>query len=236
MRVARSILLVALAVVPVALAAAVIPPGGQLKTPEDWKWRLDEPAAMSPGKMEAGQWWFVAMPPGWHVTMGPGGVVYHPAYRASGRFVIESELFLFPDSSDEGVGPFVGGQSLGDQESPTYTSLLLRKDGSASVVRRTRGAVTPVADWAAVDGVGPHAGKDAEKHAFRIEADTAVVTFLVDGSKVATIPRSDVAPDGHFGLRIGRAVNIHVVRLDFIQQLAPPKNEVPGTVKSAKSP
>ena len=119
MRVARSILLVALAVVPVAVAAAVIPPGGQLKTPEDWKWRLDEPAAMSPGgKMEAGQWWFVAMPPGWHVTMGPGGLVYHPAYRASGRFVVESELFLFPDSSDEGVGLFVGGQSLGDQESP----------------------------------------------------------------------------------------------------------------------
>ena len=163
-------------------------------------------------------------------------MVYHPAYRASGRFVIESELFLFPDSSDEGVGPFVGGQSLGNRESPTYTSLLLRKDGSASVVRRTGGAVTPVADWAVVDGVRPLAGKDAEKHAFRIEADTAMVTFLVDGSKVAAIPRSDVATDGHFGLRIGRAVNIHVVRLDFIQRLAPPKTEVPGPVKSVKSP
>ena len=92
------------------------------------------------------------------------------------------------------------------------------------------------ARWAAVEGVAPHGGKDAEKHAFRIEADTAMVTFLVDGSTVAAIPRSDVAPDGHFGLRIGRAVNIHVVRLDFTQQLAPPKNQVPGTVKSVKSP
>jgi hypothetical protein len=237
MRVARSVLLVALAVVPVAVAGAVIPAGGQLKTPEDWKWRLDGPATMSPGgKMDAGQWWFVAMPPGWHVTMGPGGLVYHPAYRASGRFVIESELFLFPDSSDEGVGPFVGGQSLGDQESPTYTSLLLRKDGSASVMRRTGGALTPIADWAAVAGVSPHGGKDAEKHAFRIEADTATVTFLVDGTKVAAIPRDDVAADGHFGLRIGRAVNIHVVRLDFTQRLAPAKNEMPGTVKTVKSP
>ncbi len=98
----------------------------------------------------------------------------------------------------KGSASFVGGQSLGDQESPTYTSLLLRKDGSASVVRRTGGAVTPIADWAAVDGVRPHGGKDPEKHAFRIEADTATVTFLVDGTKVAAIPRTDVAADGTF--------------------------------------
>ena len=237
MRRVRDLLVVQMVAMPLAVLAAVVPPGGQLKTPEDWKWRLDEPAAMSPGgKTESGQWWFVAMPPGWHVTMGPGGLVYHPGYRATGRFIVESELFLFPDSSDEGVGVFVGGQSLGEEESPTYTALLLRKDGSATVVRRSGGAATPIAGWAAVEGIAPHAGKDAEKHAFRIEADAAAVTLLVDGKKVATTPRADAPADGHFGLRIGRGVNIHVVRLDFTQQLAPPKTQVPGTVKSVKSP
>ena len=230
MRVARSVLLVTIAVIAVGIGAAATPPGGQLKTPEDWKWRLDEPAAISPsGKLETGQWWFVAMPPGWHVTMGPGGLVYHPGYRASGRFIVESELFLFPDSSDEGVGVFVGGQAFGDGETPVHTSLLLRKDGSASVVRRAGGAVVPIADWAAVEGVKAHGGKDAEKHAFRIEAETATVTFLVDGTKVAAVPRTEVAADGHFGLRIGRGVNIHVVRLDFTQQLAPPRAPKPGS-------
>ena len=227
MRVARCFLPVAVAVMAVGMGAAAMPPGGQLKTPEDWKWRLDEPAAMSPGgKMETGQWWFVAMPPGWHVTMGPGGLVYHPAYRASGRFIVESELFLFPDSSDEGVGVFVGGQALADGETPAYTSLLLRKDGSASVMR-AGGGVAPIAGWAAVDGVEPHGGKDAEKHAFRIEAETATLTFLIDGTKVAAVPRAEGAADGHFGLRIGRGVNIHVVRLDFTQQLAPPRAPKP---------
>jgi len=229
MRRVRDLLFALMIAVPLALAAAVVPPGTQLKTPEDWKWRLDESATMSPsGKMDAGQWWFVAMPPGWHVTMGPGGLLYHPGYRASGRFIVESELFLFPDSSDEGVGLFVGGQSLGDQESPVYTSLLLRKDGSASVVRRTGGALTPIADWAAVDGVRPHGGKDAEKHSVRVEADSATLTFLVDGMKVAAVPRANASPDGHFGFRIGRGVNIHVVRLDFTQQLAPPRAVKPG--------
>lgn len=228
MRVARIVLVAALAAVPVVLAAGA-PPGGQLKTPDDWRWRLDEPAAMSPdGKMDGGRWWFVAMPPGWHITMGPGGLVYHPSYRASARFVVESELFLFPDSSDEGVGVFVGGQTLGDQESPAWTALLLRRDGAATVVRRTAGAVTPPSDWKPVPGVRPHGGRDAEKHAFRIEADTATVTFLVDGATVASLPRADAAPDGHFGFRLGRGVNIHVVRLDFTQQLAPPRPSKPA--------
>jgi hypothetical protein len=223
MRLARIVLAASLLLVPLALLAGV-PPGGQLKTPDDWRWRLDEPAAMSPGgKLEGSQWWFVAMPPGWHVTMGPGGLVYHPGYRASARFVVESELFLFPDSSDEGVGVFVGGQTLGDSEAPAYTALLLRKDGSASVVRRTGGSSKDLSAWGAVDGVKPHGGKDAEKHALRIEADTAAVTLLVDAVKVASLPRADVAPDGHFGFRIGKGVNIHVVRLDFTQQLAPPR-------------
>ena len=228
MRRVRDLLVLTVAVA-LTVVAAVVPLRGQLKTPEDWRWRLDGPAPMSStGKMDTGQWWFVAMPPGWHITMGPGGVVYHPAYRASGRFAVESELFLFPDSSDEGVGIFVGGQSLGEQESPSYTSVLLRRDGSATVVRHAGGGVTAAAPWAAVEGVKRHGGKDAEKHSFRIEADTTTVAFLVDGAKVATLPRADVAPDGHFGFRIGRAVNIHVVRLDFTQQLAPPRAAKPG--------
>ena len=217
------------AVLPLGLVAAPDPPGGGLKTPDEWKWRLDAPAAMAPGgKIETGQWWFVAMPPGWHVTMGPGGLVYHPAYSAAGRFVVESELFLFPDSSDEGVGIFVGGQALGDDEQPAYTALLMRKDGAATVARQTGGTSRALAAWAAVEGVAAHGGKDAEKHAFRVEADRASVTFEVDGKTVATVPREGASVDGRFGFRIGRGVNIHVVRLDFTQRLAPPRPVKPA--------
>ena len=73
-----------------------------------------------------------------------------------------------------------------------------------------------------------HGGKDAEKHAFRIEADTATVTFQVDGKTVATVPRDEASVDGRFGFRIGRGVNIHVVRLDFTQRLAPPRPVKPA--------
>ena len=164
MRVARIVFLAALVAMPVALAAAMIPPGGQLKTPEDWKWRLDEPAAMAAGgKLDAGQWWFVAMPPGWHVTMGPGGVAYRPEYRASGRFVVESELFLFPDSSDEGVGIFVGGQSLGGRIHPSMSAkpvgvqvdaieqLAIRKTSASKTVGLVFGVVVGLASIALLE-------------------------------------------------------------------------------------
>jgi hypothetical protein len=200
------------------------PPQGGLETPSDWSWRLDRPAQMAAdGKTGEGRWWFVAMPPGWHITMGPGGIVYHPEYAARHRFVVESEVFLFPDSSDEGVGIFVGGASLGASDQPTYTALLLRRDGKASIARWVRGTATAISPWSSVDGVSPHGGKDAEKHAFRIEVDVTQVTFAIDGKTMATHERAQVAPEGRFGFRIGRGVNIHVVRLDVIHRLAPPR-------------
>lgn len=163
------------------------------------------------------------MPPGWHITMGPGGLVYHPDYAGRGRFVAESEIFLFPDSSDEGIGIFVGGESLGEGDRPTYTALLLRKDGRASVSRQVKGAEATLVPWTPVAGVTPLAGKDAEKHAYRIEVDTTQVTFSIDGNAIATLERGQVAPEGRFGYRIGHGVNIHVVRLDLTQRLAPPR-------------
>ena len=227
----KSAVILVAALLPLASLAVEedAPPQGGLKTPADWTWRLDEPARMSAdGKSADGQWWFVAMPPGWHITMGPGGVVYHPDYAAKGRFVVESEIFLFPDSSDEGVGIFVGGEALGDREAPTYTALLLRKDGMASIARRDKGASASLTAWTPVEGVKPLAGKDAEKHAFRVEADTTTVSFAIDGAKVASLERARVAPDGRFGFRVGRGVNIHVIRLDVTHRLAPPKASPAG--------
>lgn len=56
----------------------------------------------------------------------------------------------------------------------------------------------------------------------RIEADTAHATFAIDGKTIATLERAQVAPEGHFEFRVGRGVNIHVVRLDVTHRLAPP--------------
>lgn len=44
------------------------------------------------------------MPPGWHITTGPGAVLYDPARVADGPFTLEAELFLFPGGNQDGFG------------------------------------------------------------------------------------------------------------------------------------
>jgi hypothetical protein len=41
-------------------------------------------------------------------------VLYDPDARATGRFVVEGEMILFPDASANEYGVFVGGVSLED--------------------------------------------------------------------------------------------------------------------------
>ena len=85
----------------------------QLTTPGDWKWRQDAPAPLAKGAtMEPGSWVFVQMPPGWHVTTGPGVLLYPTTNGdASGNFSLEADIFLFPGDSREEYGLFLGGQA-----------------------------------------------------------------------------------------------------------------------------
>ena len=95
----------------VALPAAV---RAQLTTPTDWKWRQDAPAPLAPGAaMAPGSWVFVQMPPGWHITTGPGALLY-PASQGEvdGNFSIEAEIHLFPGTSTDEFGVFLGGREI----------------------------------------------------------------------------------------------------------------------------
>ena len=210
----------------VTLMAALIwvsPGAGQgLKTPADWKWVPDSPArVIDTGEAKADAIFFVAMPPGWHITQGPGSVFYQPEYQARGNFAIEAEIFLFPDSSAEEYGLFTGGRSL--DAGATYSAFLARRDGQTAVLDRKPAGVVPVANWTPSSAVLPAKGSDPVKNVLRVEAITAEVVFSVNGSVVTRQPRASLAMDGLFGLRIGKGINVHVSRLDLTHRLAPAK-------------
>ena len=158
---------------------------------------------------------FAPMPPGWHVTMGPGAVLSDSTHRAEGRFVVESEVFLFPNS-----GPAEYGIVLGRQGSE-WIGFLARRDGSAAIVRHGKTGTEPLVAWAAHDSV-PKPGADPARVVLRVEAEADSTRFLVNGQRVGSIPRT-TAVEGAFGLRVGPGVNVHVSRLDYTRQLAPPR-------------
>ena len=205
----------------IGAAAAV---AAQLKTPVDWRWRLDSPATLVTGQDVPDRGWrFVGMPPGWHVTTGPG-VLLFPAARTAltPNFFLEATTFLFPGDSPEEFGIFVGGGNLDAAQSPEYTAFVIRRDGQAAIVRRTTAAVTPLVDWFSHEAVVPHrGGEDAVKNVLRVEADAAAVSLVVNGARVAKVARTEIRSDGAFGFRVGSNINIHISTLDMTMRLAP---------------
>jgi hypothetical protein len=195
------------------------------QAPADWKWRTDVPATLGAGdKVGAGSWHFVSMPPGWHVTTGPGALLYPAAaHTLRDNFRLEAEIFLFPGTTQNEYGIFVGGTGL-DGSAPAYAAFVVRRDGQAAILRRTPTGFTPVVDWMTSDAVVPHPGgtSGTAKNVLGIDAGPTEITFTANGKPIAKIARTAVPVEGVFGFRVGADVNLHVSTLDVTHRLAPP--------------
>jgi len=213
-----------------AVAAAVIVsstallPAMQLQTPTDWKWRTDSAATVrdTDKDLAADQWFYVGMPPGWHITTRPGVVVYNPSHTGKGLYRLQSQAFLFPGTSQQEYGIFIGGRDL-DQTSanPSYTAFVARRDGQVAVLKRQGTTTTTLVDWKVNDAAVAHTGEGTAKNIFKVEVMTDEVVFSVNDKEVARLPKSQVTTDGAFGLRAGADMNLHVSTFDATYVLAP---------------
>ncbi len=209
----------------IAALLAVVPMAAQLTTPTDWQWRLDSPATLVTGQdVPERSWRFVRMPPGWHVTTGPGVLLYPTeAPQLTQHFSLEATIFLFPGDSREEYGVFLGGQEIDSQRPPEYTAFVLRRDGQAAVLKRAAADLTPIVAWQAHEAIVPHkgGGEDPVKNVVRVEVGPSAVQMSVNGTAVAKVPRADVRTEGRIGFRIGSGVNLHISSLDVTTRLAP---------------
>lgn len=165
---------------------------------------------------------FVRMPPGWHMTTGPGALLFDPTHRAEGNFEVEAEIFVFPSTGDQPFGIFLGGGD--DPEASGYVAFLLRRDGSAGVEERGPVRTDGTALWrrataAATPGT---VGEGPAKNVLRVAAGPDSVHVTVNGAPVLVRPRAGMRLDGGFGFVVGEGVNLHVSRLDLLRHLAPP--------------
>lgn len=219
---ARSLMLMACIASPTLAAgqqaaASASPPG--------WRWSLDRPARMSAGGKAIGTdslFEFGPMAPGWHLTMGPGGVLHDPQERAEQRFVVTAEMILFPDASMDGeYGIFVGGRALDSSAQKQWFAFVVRGDGSAAVMHRAGAETHLVLPWARHAGVKPRPDGATVTNVVQLRAEPDSVRFLVNGERVAAFARADLDVDGTYGFRIGARVNLHVTNLDLTRRLAP---------------
>lgn len=202
-----------------AAQAAPVPQG-----PVGWTWSLDRPASFSTGGRAIGTdslFEFATMAPGWHLTMGPGGILYDPRESADHRYALSAELILFPDASLQGdYGIFVGGRALGGAEAH-WVAFVVRGDGASAVLHRTGGATREVLPWATRPGVKARPAGGSVTNVVQVQAEADSVRFVVNGERVATFARGDLDVNGIFGFRVGRGVNLHATNLDVTRRLAP---------------
>ena len=214
----RSILVLCLATVSLDAQATAVPPPG-------WAWVLDAPAKLVVGSRNTSTdstFDFVHMAPGWHITMGPGGVLYDATVRADGRFIVEGEMILFPDASDAEYGIVVGGAALGGASVDVrWSAFVVRSDGSAAVFRHADGVTTALMPWSVHAAVVRKAAGGTAKNFVRVLAEPDSVRFVVNGQPIAAWSRASVSVDGTVGFRIGRGINLHVTNLDLTRRLAP---------------
>ena len=157
---------------------------------------------------------FAQMTPGFHITTGPGTIFWHPDSVTTGAFTIESSIFLFPTKGRdrEGYGVFIGGKNL-EGPNQRYTYFLIRNDARFLVKQRVGENTVVLKDWTILKEIKQVLGKEAKQNDIKVVVDAQSVTFMVNGTTAATLPKSQIATDGIFGLRFNHAVNAHVVKV-----------------------
>ena len=204
---------------------AAVPVAAQLKTPADWKWRLDSPASLvTTLDVPERSWLFVGMPPGWHITTGPGALLYPTdALALTPNYAVESTIFLFPGESREEYGLFLGGREIESERPPEYTAFVLRRDGQAAVLKRTASGLAPIVDWQAHDGIVPHrgGGKDAGQERAASGGRSCCSPTSCERHQRGEDSACGPAHGRPHRIRIGSGVNLHISSLDVTTRLAP---------------
>ncbi|HSJ15044.1 MAG TPA: hypothetical protein VK939_11550 [Longimicrobiales bacterium] len=183
--------------------------------PSGWKWVSDMPAADT-------SWSFNRMPPGWHITTGPGVLAWDDRHAFDGRYHVEAEMILFPDPGPEGFGLFVAGREL-ETAGSEYVAFLIRADGAAGVFRVQGGRSEPLAEWRPAAGVRRHEGTGTVSNTLRVEVEGTEAVFRVNGEEAVRVPTASLEGGGRTGFRIGAQINVHITTLDVMQRLAPPR-------------
>jgi len=179
--------------------------GGTL--PPGWTARTDGAAPLTKVK-------FDAMPPGWHVTLGPASIFYQAADTASGSFHTVGKFFLFPGASHpEGYGMFIGGSDL-QGANQAYTYFLVRSDGKFLIKRRKGDATTKVVDWTANAAVKAADSTGHAENELSVQVKDGKVSFMANGKEVYSAPAGDLDTKGVVGLRINHNLSVHVAKLE----------------------
>jgi hypothetical protein len=175
-----------------------------------WKIRADRSSSASDPD-GAGEIKFTAMGKGFHAVNPTAAVYWHPSNTATGAYALKGTFTLNkPSGHNNYYGLVFGGSNL-DGASQNYLYFLVAQDGSFLVKRRVDDAKTEnvVAKTPnAVIRKPDAAGTSTNTLEVRVTADK--VDFVVNGTSVQSMPRSDLKTDGIWGIRVNHLLDVTV--------------------------
>lgn len=144
----------------------------------------------------------------YEVVTGPHHILFQPGDSASGNYTVNATLEQMESPAHpESYGIFIGGTDL-EGDTQRYGYFMVRGTGDYLIKVRNGEETSNVVGWTASPAV-PKAdatGKASYQLSVRVAQDS--VRFSVNGTAVASVPRSALPTDGIAGVRIGH--NLHV--------------------------
>jgi hypothetical protein len=214
MRVLRVVLVMCVSALP------LVGQGPVRGAPFGMQWRADRGVPLDSLALQR-------MPPGWHVTTGPGVVLFDSTARASGRYTVSAGFYRFPVRVDAPYGLVVGSTRIADPFAQAI-SVLLRGDGSATVVRHGADGVSVLVPWMRHTAIRPAVADSVIYNRVQVRVDPDSVRIFVNDSAVVAITASRLPTESQFGLRVGDGMNMHIESLDLTRHFAPPRAPAPA--------
>jgi hypothetical protein len=181
-----------------------IDPAGTL--PPGWTARPDDG-----GELKQVQ--FVAMEPGYHLTLGPATILYRQEDRVKGPFhTLATFHQMKKPPHPEGYGLFLGGQDLSGKDQ-SYTYFLVRGDGTYLIKKRKGDQTSEVTKgWTASSAVKKEDGQGKTTNLLEIDAkrDPSKIDFKVNGQTVYSISARQMQLLGIVGIRANHHLDLHI--------------------------
>lgn len=177
--------------------------GGAL--PTGWQARLDRASAGLENVK------FVTMGDGYHATLGPAAVFYHPSHTGTGEYTARATYTQTkPARHPEAYGVFVGGRSL-DAATQEYLYFVIRQTGEFLVKHRAGAETHTLIDWTEHAAIRKPDASGKATNALAIDVGARELRFLVNGTEVAKLERAaSMNTDGIVGLRVNHNLDVHI--------------------------
>ena len=160
----------------------------------------------------------MAMGKGFHVIGGPAGTFWDPKNMVAGNYTVKATFNLMqPSEHPNYYGIIFGGSDL-DGADQTYNYFIVAQTGQYQVRTRkgpTASSLQPARGGLLHDAVQKAGADGRSTNTLEVRVAGDLVSFVVNGTVVHTMPKSAIVTDGIVGVRVNHLLNVHVDGFDI---------------------